>query len=91
MSIITFLKPFKYKKLCWGKYNVSSFKVQNDEEPIPIYGIDKDSKFISLKDSKGEKIQFNKVILTKALAEKLNINKRDRIKIYNIYNDKGFL
>ncbi|MBY6950677.1 ABC transporter permease [Clostridium botulinum] len=72
------------------KYNVSSFKVQNDEEPIPIYGIDKDSKFISLKDSKGEKIQFNKVILTKALAEKLNINKRDRIKIYNIYNDKGF-
>ncbi|PIH03518.1 ABC transporter permease [Clostridium combesii] len=72
------------------KYNVSSFKVQNDKEPTPIYGIEKDSKLISLKDSKGEKIQFNKVILTKALAEKLNINKGDRIKIYNIYKDKEF-
>ncbi|MFV3012215.1 ABC transporter permease [Clostridium botulinum] len=78
------------KNYAGEKYNVSSFKVQNDKEPIPIYGIDKDSKLISLKDSKGEKIQFNKVILTKALAEKLNINKGDRIKIYNIYKDKEF-
>ncbi|WP_434283803.1 FtsX-like permease family protein [Clostridium botulinum] len=85
------LKTLQTQKNYAGeKYNVSSFKVQNDEEPIPIYGIDKDSKLISLKDSKGEKIQFNKVILTKALAEKLNINKGDRIKIYNIYNDKEF-
>ncbi|NFI66459.1 FtsX-like permease family protein, partial [Clostridium botulinum] len=78
------------KNYAGEKYNVSSFKVQNDKEPIPIYGIDKDSKLISLKDSKGEKIQFNKVILTKALAEKLNINKGDKIKIYNIYKDKEF-
>ncbi|NFD90373.1 FtsX-like permease family protein [Clostridium botulinum] len=85
------LKTLQTQKNYAGeKYNVSSFKVQNDEEPIPIYGIDKDSKLISLKDSKREKIQFNKVILTKALAEKLNINKGDRIKIYNIYNDKEF-
>ncbi len=85
------LKTLQIQKNYAGeKYNVSSFKVQNDEEPIPIYGIDKDSKLISLKDSKGEKIQFNKVILTKALAEKLNINKGDRIKIYNIYKDKEF-
>lgn len=60
MSIITFLKPFKYKNYVGEKYNVSSFKVQNDEEPIPIYGIDKDSKFISLKDSKGEKYSLIK-------------------------------
>lgn len=78
------------KNYAGEKYNVSSFKVQNDKEPIPIYGMEKDSKLISLKDSKGEKIQFNKVILTKALAEKLNINKGDRIKIYNIYKDKEF-
>ncbi|KEI97735.1 ABC transporter permease [Clostridium botulinum] len=85
------LKTLQIQKNYAGeKYNVSSFKVQNDKEPIPIYGIDKDSKLISLKDSKGEKIQFNKVILTKALAEKLNINKGDRIKIYNIYKDKEF-
>ncbi|APH18305.1 ABC transporter permease [Clostridium botulinum] len=85
------LKTLQIQKNYAGeKYNVSSFKVQNDKEPIPIYGIDKDSKLISLKDSKGGKIQFNKVILTKALAEKLNINKGDRIKIYNIYKDKEF-
>ncbi|NFP90684.1 ABC transporter permease [Clostridium sporogenes] len=78
------------KKYAGEKYNVSSFKVQNDKEPIPIYGMEKDSKLISLKDLKGEKIQFNKVILTKALAEKLNINKGDKIKIYNIYKDKEF-
>ncbi|MBD5643093.1 FtsX-like permease family protein [Clostridium botulinum] len=85
------LKTLQIQKNYAGeKYNVSSFKVQNDKEPIPIYGIDKDSKLISLKDSKGEKIQSNKVILTKALAEKLNINKGDRIKIYNVYKDKEF-
>ncbi|EJO5347606.1 FtsX-like permease family protein [Clostridium botulinum] len=72
------------------KFNVSSFKVQNDKEPISVYGIEKDTKLINLKDSKGEKIHFNKIIITKALAEKLNINKGDRIKIYNIYKEKEF-
>ncbi|EPY2274059.1 FtsX-like permease family protein [Clostridium sporogenes] len=78
------------KNYAGEKYNLSSFKIQNDKEPIPIYGIEKDAQLINLKDSKGKKIQFNKIIITKALAEKLNINKGDRIKIYNIYKDKEF-
>ncbi|MDU1320049.1 MAG: FtsX-like permease family protein [Clostridium botulinum] len=85
------LKNIQSEKNYTGeKYNLSSFKVENDKEPIPIYGIEKDTQLINLKDSKGEKIQFNKIIITKALAEKLNIDKGDRIKIYNTYKDKGF-
>jgi len=85
------LKNIQSEKNYTGeKYNLSSFKVDNDKEPIPIYGIEKDTQLINLKDSKGEKIQFNKIIITKALAEKLNIDKGDRIKIYNTYKDKGF-
>ena len=85
------LKNIQSEKNYTGeKYNLSSFKVENDKESIPIYGIEKDTQLINLKDSKGEKIQFNKIIITKALAEKLNIDKGDRIKIYNTYKDKGF-
>ncbi|WP_434296532.1 FtsX-like permease family protein [Clostridium sporogenes] len=84
------LKNIQSEKNYTGeKYNLSSFKVENDKESIPIYGIEKDTQLINLKDSKGEKIQFNKIIITKALAEKLNIDKGDRIKIYNT-KDKGF-
>ncbi|MDU4599622.1 MAG: ABC transporter permease [Clostridium sporogenes] len=69
------LKNIQSEKNYTGeKYNLSSFKVENDKESIPIYGIEKDTQLINLKDSKGEKIQFNKIIITKALAEKLDID-----------------
>ncbi|WP_251859664.1 FtsX-like permease family protein [Clostridium sp. Marseille-Q2269] len=78
------------KKYSGEKYNVSSFKVENGKEPIPIYGMEKDVQLINLKNEKGEEIRFNNIIITKALAEELKINKGDKIKIYNIYKDKEF-
>jgi putative ABC transport system permease protein len=62
----------------------------NKTYSFSIYGLDSATKLIVLKDSRGNKIDYNKNIITKPLAEKLNVSIGDIIKVVDKQSGKSF-
>lgn len=55
-----------------------------------VYGVSSDSKYISFKNKAGNVLKSDKIIITKPLADKLNINPSDTIKAVNRLDSKEY-
>lgn len=55
----------------------------NEKNSFSLFGIQKDTKMINLKDLKGDKIGADNVIITQSLANKLKIKENDNIRVKN--------
>lgn len=61
-----------------------------EKESVTITGLKPDNTSIRLKDSSGEKLRFNSVIMNKSLSDKLGIEEGDSIRVRNELTDKSF-
>lgn len=55
-----------------------------------VYGVSPDSKYIYFKNKAGNILKSDKVIITRPLADKLNINPKDTIKAVNRLDSKEY-
>jgi len=74
------------------KRSLSSFtsKINNKDEDFVIYGVQKNSKLISLVNKNNDVIGFDKVIITKSMSDRYNIRVGQSIKVKNKLNSKEF-
>lgn len=69
------------------KYSVNSLKIKNDNddgEEISVYGIEKDSKYIT------DEIPEKAVIISDSYAEKYGVEIGDKIELEELYADKAY-
>lgn len=62
----------------------------NNKLTFTVYGVSPDSKYISFKDKSGNVLKSDKVIITRPLADKLNIKPNDTIKVVNRLDSKEY-
>ncbi|KHD36275.1 permease [Clostridium acetobutylicum] len=73
------------------KFSETAFSLKsNSKTIITAYGINPNTKYLLLKDRSGNSLDKNKVIVTKALADKLSIKENDKIKVINRFNSKVY-
>lgn len=72
-------------------FTASSFTLKSDSKnSFVISGIEPDSKYISLKDKSGVNLNTDQVIVTKPLAEKLNVSPGDKINVVNKLDSREY-
>lgn len=76
------------KKYDGEVYSVSSFSSDNSNVNFSIFGIQPDSKLITLKDSNDNAINLNKIVITEPLARSLNVKVGDYIEVTSKIQDK---
>lgn len=88
---------YLYNTLQHGKpakgepFAISSFNLAADEKiKFAVYGMSTDDKYISLKDKDGKQLSFDKVIITRPLAEKLKVKPQDTINVINVLDSKKY-
>ncbi|WP_411682748.1 ABC transporter permease [Clostridium thailandense] len=62
----------------------------NSKLTFTVYGVSPDSKYISFKDKAYNVVKSDKVIITRPLADKLNINPKDTIHAVNRLDSKVY-
>lgn len=62
----------------------------NDKINLAVYGVSSDSQYITFEDRTGNKLGSDEVIVTRPLADKLNIKPHDTIKIISKDNGKEY-
>lgn len=79
---------FQFEPLADGEpYSAAPFLQQpNDKRVIVVIGVTPNSKAIQLKNDNGKKLTFKDPIITKSLAERLNLQKHDTLRILNKLN-----
>jgi putative ABC transport system permease protein len=60
-------------------FNVLSFEVKGEKTKISVYGIKENSKFVNLKDAKGDPIKLSGLVISRAVADKFNLDEGDEI------------
>jgi putative ABC transport system permease protein len=55
-----------------------------------VYGVSSNSQYISFKDKSGNPLKSDKIIITRPLADKLNIKPNDTIKVVNRLDSKEY-
>lgn len=72
-------------------FSESPFTSKSDSKAtIAVYGVTPDSKYISFKDKSGNVLKPDKVIITRALADKLKIRPNDTIKIVSKLDSREY-
>lgn len=72
-------------------FTVSPFSLKSDSTiNFSVYGINPEDKYLSLKDKAGNELSFDKVIITKPLAETLKAKPGDTIKVINKLDSKEY-
>ncbi|GAA0076610.1 hypothetical protein UT300005_09880 [Clostridium sp. CTA-5] len=67
------------------------FALQSNNKLIfTVYGVSPDSEYISFKDKSGNILKSDKIIITRPLADKLNIKSNDTIKMINRLDSKKY-
>ena len=67
------------------------FSLESDNKlNFTVYGVSPDSKYISFKDKAGNVVKSNKIIITRPLADRLNINPKDTIRAVNRLDSKAY-
>jgi len=61
-----------------------------DKTTFTVYGVNPDSKYISFKDKSGNILKPNRIIITRSLADKLNIASKDTLKVINRLDSKEY-
>ena len=73
------------------RYSAGRFTTTtNRKKEFEISGIQPDTKFIALKDQKGNELGKNQVILTKPLAERLKVVPGDQITVVNTLDSREY-
>lgn len=62
----------------------------NENINLTVYGISPNSQYVSLKDKLGQKLDYRKVVITRPLAERLKVNKGDKIYLISKLNSKSY-
>lgn len=63
----------------------------NSKLNFAVYGVSADSQYISFKEKSGNVLKSDKVIITRPLADKLNIKPKDTISLINRLDSKEYL
>lgn len=72
-------------------FTISSFNINSDSKTnFTVYGMSTDDKYVYLKDKAGNKLSFDKVIITKPLADKLNVKPQETIQVVNVLDSKKY-
>lgn len=67
------------------------FALKSDNKVnFTVYGVADDSQYISFKDKSGNLLKSDKIIITRPLADKLNIKANDTIKVVNRLDSKEY-
>lgn len=72
------------------RFNLMPSEAANGDVKIQIYGIEKDTELINLRDEKGRKLQPDGLIVTRPVADKLNLKVGDTIKLKSKILGKEF-
>lgn len=74
------------------KRSISMFttNLNNNSKDFAICGVQKDSKLLNMVDEDNNPIDFNQVVMTKSLSDRLHIHPGDEIKVKNKLNSKEF-
>ncbi|NMH68328.1 ABC transporter permease [Bacillus sp. RO3] len=67
-----------------------TFHHENDKQTVTINGLEPENDAIRLKDSHGEKLSFDSVIITKSLADKTGLEEGNTILVTNELSDTTF-
>jgi len=62
----------------------------DNKATFTIYGVTPDSKYITFKDKSGSTLKSDKIIITRPLADKLNIKQGDIIQFVNRLDSKAY-
>ncbi|NRT87447.1 ABC transporter permease [Clostridium beijerinckii] len=62
----------------------------DDTTNFTVYGVSPDSKYISFKDKSGNTLKPDRIIVTRPLADKLNISPKDTLKVINRLDSKEY-
>lgn len=62
----------------------------DDKTTFTVYGVSPDSKYISFKDKSGNMLKPDRIIVTRPLADKLNISPKDTLKVINRLDSKEY-
>ncbi len=72
-------------------FSESVFSTKSNEDlSFAIYGIAPDTKLLMLKDKAGNQLDTNQVIITRSLADKLQIKAGDRVNVINKLDSKEY-
>ncbi len=63
------------------RFNVMRFTIEGEEAKISIFGIEKNSDLVILKDEKGEKLPLDGLVITKSLADKFSKKEGDTLEL----------
>lgn len=85
-------EPFYENNTSGEPYMISTFQYKKDGElfSLSLNGVTRNSKYIKLYDKDENAIDENKVVITSAVAKRLNLKKGDTIKIKNNSNLKEY-
>ncbi|PMQ01981.1 MAG: ABC transporter permease [Dictyoglomus sp. NZ13-RE01] len=72
------------------RFNMLNFKIEGTKAKVVIYGIEKDSKFINLRDNKGQKIEVKGFIISQSLADKFNLKVGDILNLISYVDGKKY-
>ncbi|NRT75702.1 ABC transporter permease [Clostridium beijerinckii] len=62
----------------------------DDKTTFTVYGVSPDSEYISFKDKSGNILKPDTIIITRPLADKLNISPKDTLKVINRLDSKEY-
>ena len=62
----------------------------DDKTTFTVYGVSPDSEYISFKDKSGNILKPDRIIITRPLADKLNISPKDTLKVINRLDSKVY-
>lgn len=62
----------------------------DDKKDFVVYGVNPATKYVHLEDKKGNLLSFNKVVITKPLATRMNIKEHDRIELVSKLDSKAY-
>lgn len=68
----------------------SPFTSDKTDKSIVIYGLQEDAELIKLRDLEGNLIDLNNTIVSKSLADKIELKEGDELKVKNKLNSKEF-
>lgn len=72
-------------------FSVSPFTLKSDNKTgFSVYGISTYSKYISLKDKSGSRLNTDRVIITRPLADKLKVKPQDTIQVVNKLDSREY-
>ncbi|MCS7202687.1 MAG: FtsX-like permease family protein [Dictyoglomus sp.] len=71
-------------------FNMLSFYLKGTKAKVVIYGIEKDSQMIILKDKHGNRLKLEGLVIAQSLADKFNLKEGDIINIVNNIDGKEY-